>query len=115
MIVESIQPIHCIDRRYDSPETVVVKKRLIVHQCMQYRGRISQARRLDDDTVQRLDLTALLATVRSPSVEIRSPRTVQQTQPLLTRTKFSSDFLDQLVIEPDLSKLVDDDGSSPQG
>ena len=47
----------------------------------------------------------------SPSMmRMRSPRTVQQMQPLFISNTSSSAFDDQVVVDADLAELVDDDG-----
>ena len=48
--------------------------------------------------------------IRPATTRIRSPRTVQQTQPLFISNTSSSAPTSQVVVDADLAELVDDDG-----
>ena len=110
MGVERRHAVDAVDDGDDAFEPAAREKLGLAHDGVQHRRGIGEAGRLDDDAVERLERRpASRRSRRSSIVSMRSPRMVQHRQPDAISTMFSSDRLDEQMVDADLAELVDDD------
>ncbi len=103
---------HGIHRRHHAAERQAARQIPVRHQRLQDRGRIGQSTGLDDDAVER----RARALVAPPQEVIKGLRQVGADLAAEAAGRQLDDAVfarfDELMVEPDLAELIDDDGGA---
>ncbi len=114
MAIERRLTVQRINERDDAVDDVMLSDVGIGHQCMQDRGRIGQARRLDQHPVIR-DLAGLASAlqIEQRGHEVTAHRAAQAAGGQRQQGLVAAG--DQFVIQADLAEFVDDDRGAREG